>query len=112
MSSNCSGGTIRCRIPFLVHIEQLHSLTRARSAVTRKRIRPQWHPPSMVVSIVDPLVLVSLPEQPELRGIARGLRQAEMPERMRGEQPPARRALDEALLDQERLDDLLDGVAR
>ena len=35
-----------------------------------------------------------------------------MLEGVRGEQPPARRALDEALLDQERLDDVLDGVAR
>ena len=35
-----------------------------------------------------------------------------MPEGVAGEQPAARRALQEALLDQERLDDLLDGVAR
>ena len=35
-----------------------------------------------------------------------------MAEGVGGEQPAARRALDEALLDQERLDDLLDGVAR
>src|ERR1019366_9171780 len=53
-----------------------------------------------------------LPEQPELARIARRLLQAEMLEGMRGEQPPARRALDETLLDQERLDDVLDGVAR
>src|SRR5215510_1269209 len=52
MSSNCSGDTIRCRIPFLVQIEQLQSLTRARSAVTRNLTRPQWHPPSMVLSMV------------------------------------------------------------
>ena len=44
--------------------------------------------------------------------IARRLREAEMPERCAGEQPPARGALDEALLDQKRLDDVLDGVAR
>src|SRR5262245_66297451 len=55
MSSNCSGGTIRCRNPFLVHIEQLQSVTRARSAVTRNRTRPQWHPPSMVLSMVVPI---------------------------------------------------------
>ena len=35
-----------------------------------------------------------------------------MAEGVRGQEPAARRALDEALLDQERLDDLLDGVAR
>jgi hypothetical protein len=35
-----------------VHIEQLQSLTEARSAVTRKRTRPQWQPPSMVLSIL------------------------------------------------------------
>jgi hypothetical protein len=27
-SSNCSGATIRCRNPFLLQIEQLHSVTR------------------------------------------------------------------------------------
>src|SRR6266511_4696879 len=51
-SSKRSGGTIRCRIPFLVHIEQLQSLADARSAVTRNRTRPQWQPPSMVLSIL------------------------------------------------------------
>ena len=35
-----------------------------------------------------------------------------MAERIAGQQPPARRALDEALLQQKRLDDVLDGVAR
>ena len=35
-----------------------------------------------------------------------------MAEGMAGEQPAARRALDEALLDEEGLDDVLDGVAR
>src|SRR5215510_15659651 len=54
-SSKHSGGTIRCRIPFLVHIEQLQSLTRVRSAVTRNRTRPQWHPPSIVLSMVVPI---------------------------------------------------------
>src|SRR5262249_32533486 len=51
-SSKHSGGTIRWRIPFLVHIEQLQSLTRVRSAVTRNRTRPQWQPPSIVLSMV------------------------------------------------------------
>src|SRR5262245_34921176 len=50
-SSKRSGATIKCRIPFLVQIEQLQSITDARSAVTRQRTRPQWHPPSIVVSI-------------------------------------------------------------
>src|SRR6476619_3716798 len=38
-------------MPFLVHIEQLQIVTPSRSAVTRKRTRPQWHPPSKVVVI-------------------------------------------------------------
>src|SRR5947207_4410881 len=62
-----------------------------------------------------PLALCRLPslsKQDELRGIARRLGKPEMSEGMRGQQPSARGALDEALLDQERLDDLLDGVAR
>src|SRR5262245_37127802 len=58
------------------------------------------------------LILLLLPEQPELRRIARGLGEAEVAEGVRGQQPAARRALDEALLDHERLDDLLDRVAR
>src|ERR1700730_18857752 len=54
-SSNRSGGTIRCRNPFFVQIEQLQSVTRVRSAVTRNRTRRQWHPPSIVLSMVTPL---------------------------------------------------------
>src|SRR5712675_2341329 len=50
-------------------------------------------------------------EQSELRRIARGLGEAEMAERMRGQQPPARGALQTAALNQERLDDVLDGIA-
>jgi hypothetical protein len=33
-------------MPFFAQIEQLHSLTPSRVAVTRKRTRPQWQPPS------------------------------------------------------------------
>src|SRR4051794_37012238 len=58
------------------------------------------------------LLVIILPEQPELRRIARGLGEAEMMERMAREKPPARGALDEAPLDQEWLDDFLNGVAR
>ena len=58
-------------------------------------------------------VIVSfLAEQPELRRIARRLGQAEMAEGVAGDQPAARRALQEPALDQIRLDDVLDGVAR
>src|ERR1041385_2351376 len=57
-------------------------------------------------------VLFLFPEQAELRGVARGLGEAEMTERVRGEQPAARRALQIAALDQERLDDVLDRIAR
>src|SRR5262245_43889597 len=73
------------------------------------------HPATMTSALVGPrhlLVLLLLPEQPELRRIARGLGEAEVAEGMRRQQPAARRALDEALLDHERLDDLLDRVAR
>src|ERR1700726_3291289 len=51
-------------------------------------------------------------EQSELRRIARGLGEAEMAEGVRGQQTPARGALQIAALDQERLDDILDGIAR
>src|SRR3981081_4285395 len=51
-------------------------------------------------------------EQSELRQIARGLGEAEMAERMRGQQPPARGPLQLAALNQNRLDDVFDGVAR
>src|SRR5262249_51265575 len=53
-----------------------------------------------------------LPEHSELPGIARGLGEAEVAEGVRGQQAAARGALNEALLDQERLDDLLDRIAR
>src|SRR5262249_14921164 len=58
------------------------------------------------------LVLSSIPEQLKLPRIAGRLCEPEVAEGMRGEQATARRALDEALLDEERLDDVLDGVAR
>src|SRR5262245_48778087 len=64
MSSKRSGGTIKCRIPFLVQIEQLQSTTDARSAVTRKLTRTQWHPPSMVVSIAHSPVASSARSAP------------------------------------------------
>src|SRR5579862_56092 len=49
-------------------------------------------------------------KQSELRRIARRLGQAEMAERMSGDQAAARRALQEAALDQIRFDDVLNGV--
>src|SRR5262249_58592681 len=52
-------------------------------------------------------LILLLAEQPELSRIARGLGEAEMAERMPGEQAAARRALDEPLLNEERLHDLL-----
>src|SRR6266436_2185355 len=68
-------------------------------------LHPNWGATSIVA-------LATLPEQSELRRIARGFGEAEMAERMRGQQPAARRALQIAALNQERLDDILDGVAR
>jgi hypothetical protein len=37
-----------------VQIEQLHSVMRERSAVTRKRTRPQWQPPDIVFGMFTP----------------------------------------------------------
>src|SRR5882757_4225842 len=51
-------------------------------------------------------------EQSELCRIARGLGEAEMPECMRGQQSSARGTLQIAALNQKRLDDVFDGVAR
>src|SRR6202040_2021879 len=66
-------------------------------------VQRQWSLPS-------PVLVLS--EQSKLRRIARGLGEAEMTERMRGQQPPARGALQIAALDQKRLDDVLDRIAR
>src|SRR5262249_60625098 len=108
---------MRCRKPFLAQIEQLHSVTSERSAVTRTRTRPQWQPPNIVCgiyrssavrrsyreNIAEKILLVVLHEHLELRGVARGLGNTEMAECVRGEQAAARRALEKAALDQERL---------
>src|SRR3982075_3717629 len=58
------------------------------------------------------VVTLRVAEQSELRRIARGLGKAEMLEGVRGQEPSARRALQIAALDQEGLDDVLDGIAR
>src|ERR1700759_4917734 len=58
------------------------------------------------------IVVVAVPEQPELRRIARGLRETEMTEGMGGQQAAARGALQIAALNQKRFDDVLDRVAR
>src|SRR2546423_9475563 len=58
------------------------------------------------------LIPIAIAEQSELRRIARGLGQPEMAEGVAGDQPAARRALQEAALDQVGLDDVFDGVAR
>src|SRR5262245_51523868 len=112
MSSTRSGGTSRCRNPFSVHIEQLQSVTRVRSAATRNRTRPQWHPPSIVLSMVVRSVLRSLSKQPELRRIAHRLCQPKMTEGVRGQEPPARGAPEKTCQDQKRLHALHDGVPR
>src|SRR6266705_5675834 len=76
-------------------------------------LHPNWGVFVQIFSSATSIVaLATLPEQSELRRIARGLGEAEMAERMRGQQPAARRALQIAALNQERLDDILDGVAR
>src|SRR5262249_18762796 len=53
-----------------------------------------------------------LREQPELGRVTLRFREPQMPEGMRGDQTSARSALQKTALDQERLDDLLDGIAR
>src|SRR6266852_3992102 len=58
------------------------------------------------------IVALAVAEQSELCRIARGLGEPEMAERVRGQQPAARGALQVAALDQERLDDVLDRIAR
>src|SRR5206468_12531136 len=45
------GSVPRCRMPFLVQIEQLQEDKRSRSTSARNRTRPQWHPPSRVSSM-------------------------------------------------------------
>src|SRR3977135_1679363 len=76
-------------------------------------LHPNWGVFVQIFSSATSIVaLATLPEQSELRRIARGFGDAEMAERMRGQQPPARRALQIAALNQERLDDILDGIAR
>jgi hypothetical protein len=46
ISRNRDAGTIRCRKPVIVQIEQLHSSTSgAAGASTSKRTRRQWQPP-------------------------------------------------------------------
>src|SRR5258707_15686816 len=76
-------------------------------------LHPNWGVFVQIFSSATSIVaLATLPEQSELRRIARGFGEAEMAERMRGQQPPARRALQIAALNQERLDDILYSVAR
>src|SRR6266516_1246763 len=76
-------------------------------------LHPNWGVFVQIFSSATSIIaLATLPEQSELRRIARGFGEAEMAERMRGQEPAARRALQIAALNQERLDDILDGVAR
>ena len=58
------------------------------------------------------LLHLTIAEQSELRGIARRFGQAEMAEGMRRDQTATRRALQKPALDQIRLDDVFDRVAR
>src|ERR1043166_5265986 len=97
-------------------LRSIRSSTRMRESVYETSQSTVRWISSIAGTITDALILVlwgiAAGEQLELPGIARWLGEAEVAERMSGEQPPARRALHEALLDQERLDDLLDRVAR
>src|SRR5438046_2255009 len=57
-------------------------------------------------------ILRSFLEQLKLSGIACGLGEPEVLERVRGQEPAAGRALQETALNQERLDDVLDRITR
>ena len=58
------------------------------------------------------IVVLGIAEQAKLRGVARGLGEAEMTEGVRGQKTSARGALQVAALDQIGLDDVLDGITR
>src|SRR5262245_37569753 len=92
---------------------------------SRRKIAPartvnRWRGATSKVSIRRPAgpslpIVAAVREQAELSrpsGAARRRVEAEVAEGLRGEEPAARRPLDEPLLDQERLDDVLDRVAR
>src|SRR5262249_61297088 len=99
----------KSKTPLCPQRGQSHQRTRARPGLTRKPTGPQWQPPS---KLRFTRLLLLRAEQSELRRIARRLGHAEVAERMRRDEPPARRALQEPALDQIRLDDVLDRVAR
>src|SRR5258707_13492335 len=76
-------------------------------------LHPNWGVFVQIFSSATSIVaLATLPEQSELRRIARGFGEADMAERMRGQQPPARRALQIAALNQKRLGGIPDGTAQ
>src|SRR6516162_2435588 len=64
MSLKRSAGTIKCRYPYMLQMEQLQSPTSIfAGATTSKRTRPQWQPPKCVAMGATPLVLVFLCRQ-------------------------------------------------
>src|SRR5689334_22915276 len=64
-------------------------------------------------SLCRSAIVLAIPEQAELGDLSSGrLLEPEMAKSVRRQKPSARRALQETLLDQVRLDDVLDGVAR
>ena len=77
--------------------------------MTTIRVELHWMRASATRSLG---LLLRIAEQLELGRIARRLGKAEVTKGVRGEQAPARGPLQQALLDQERLDDFLDRVAR
>src|SRR5690349_17335846 len=68
--------------------------------------------PRVTVARAAILLVLFAREQPELARVALRLGEAEMLERRAGEQSSPRRALEKALLDQIRLYDVLERVAR
>src|SRR6202165_5770361 len=67
---------------------------------------------ALTIAVGATSVVAFAAEQSELRRIACRLGKAEVAEGMRGQQPPARGALQITALDQKRLDDVLDRIAR
>src|SRR6202022_1602851 len=67
---------------------------------------------ALTIAVGATSVVAFAAEQSELRRIACRLGKAEVAEGMGGQQPPARGALQITALDQKRLDDVLDSIAR
>src|ERR1700688_762066 len=80
--------------------------------VFSRGLQPNWGAFVQKASSATSVVAFAAAEQSELRRIARGLGEAEMAERVRGQQSPARGTLQIAALDQDRCYNTRVGMAR